>query len=64
MNYSEWLEYGIQRAYLVRYNKSRDKQLKKVKNDLKRAFTPSLISKLPEKIRREIQRDVETGTTN
>ena len=55
MKYKEWVEYGADKDYIRRYIKDRDENLKEVKKQLERAFTPKIKSMLSKKIRDEIE---------
>ena len=55
MNYKEWVEYGADKDYIRRYIKDREQNLKEVKEQFERAFTPKIKSMLSKEIRDEIE---------
>ena len=55
MNYKEWVEYGADKDYIRRYIKDRDENLKEVKKQLEKAFTPEIKAMLNKKIRDETE---------
>tara|TARA_B100000315_G_scaffold128530_1_gene118187 strand:- start:286 stop:465 length:180 start_codon:yes stop_codon:yes gene_type:complete len=59
MKYKEWIEFGAKKDYIRRYIKDREKNLKEVKQELERVFTPKIKSMLSKKIRDEIEKDDE-----
>ena len=59
MKYKEWIEFGTKKDYIRRYIKDREKNLKEVKQELERVFTPKIKSMLSKKIRDEIEKDDE-----
>ena len=59
MKYKEWIEFGAKKDYIRRYIKDREKNLKEVKQELERVFTPKIKSMLSKEIRDEIEKDDE-----
>ena len=55
MTYEDWIKFGANKDYIRRYIKDRDENLKEVKKQLERAFTPKIKSMLSKKIRDEIE---------
>ena len=55
MEYKEWVEIGTDKDYIRRFIKDREENLKEVKKQLERAFTPKVKSLLNKKIRDETE---------
>ena len=55
MGYKEWVEIGTDKDYIRRFIKDREENLKEVKKQLERAFTPKVKSLLNKKIRDETE---------
>jgi len=55
MGYKEWVEIGTDKDYIRRFIKDREENLKEVKKQLERAFTPEIKAMLNKKIRDETE---------
>jgi len=55
MKYKEWIEFGAKKDYIRRYIKDREKNLKEVKQELERVFTPKIKSMLSTEIQEKIE---------
>jgi len=55
MKYKEWIEFGAAKDYIRRYIKDREKNLKEVKQELERVFTPKIKSMLSTEIQEKIE---------
>ena len=55
MGYKEWVEIGTDKDYIRRFIKDREENLKEVKKQLERAFTPEIKSMLNKNIRNETE---------
>ena len=55
MGYKEWVEIGTDKDYIRRFIKDREENLKEVKKQLERAFTPKIKSMLSKEIQEKIE---------